>query len=75
MTQKEPFELLYFTPGITAIINLDDQSYSLNPEVIYTGFTNWELRLRYSHIEGGRFTEYGEKSNASKLELRVRYYF
>ena len=75
MIQKEPYELLYYTPGITAIFNLDDQSYSLNPEMIYTGFTNWNLRLRYSRIEGGRFTEYGGKSNASKLELRVRYYF
>ena len=75
MTQKEPFEVLYFTPGITAIINLNDKSYSLSPEAIYSGFTNWQLRLRYSRIDGGRFTEYGEKLNESKLELRVRYYF
>ncbi|MEA3363145.1 MAG: hypothetical protein U9Q61_07760 [Thermodesulfobacteriota bacterium] len=75
VTQKEPFDWLYFTPGITAIFNLDDESYSLSPEAVYTGFTNWELRLRYSYIDGGRFTEYGEKLNESKLELRCRYYF
>ncbi len=75
MAQKEPFQVLYFTPGITAIINLDDKSYSLSPEAVYSGFTNWELRLRYSHIAGEKFTEYGEKLNESKLELRVRYYF
>ncbi len=75
ITQKEPFDLLYFTPGITTIINLDDQSYSLSPEAVYTGFTNWELRLRYSHLDGGRFTEQGEKLNEDKLELRLRYYF
>jgi len=75
VTQKEPLDLLYFTPGITAILNVDDESYSLSPEAVYTGFTNWELRLRYSQINGGRFTEHGEKLNESKLELRVRYYF
>lgn len=75
VTQKEPFNLLYFTPGITAIFNLDDESYSLSPEALYTGFTNWELRLRYSQIEGGRFTEHGEKLNERKLELRIRYHF
>ncbi|MCF6265723.1 MAG: hypothetical protein L3J57_04135 [Desulfuromusa sp.] len=75
VTQKEPFDLLYFTPGVTAILNLDDESYSLSPETVYTGFTNWELRLRYSYIDGGRFTEHGEKLNGSRLELRCRYYF
>ncbi|MDX2495601.1 MAG: hypothetical protein QNK27_11620 [Desulfuromusa sp.] len=75
ITQKEPFELLYFTPGITGILNLDDESYSLNLEIVYSGFTNWELRLRYARIDGGRFTEYGEKLNENKLELRIRYYF
>ena len=75
MTQKEPFDLLYFTPGLTTIVNLDDSSCSLSPEAAYTGFTNWEIRLRYSHIDGGRFTEYVEKINEDKLELRLRYYF
>lgn len=75
VTQKDPFELLYFTPGVTTILNLDDNSYTLTPEAVYTGFTNWELRLRYSRIDGRTFTEYGEKINENRLELRVRYYF
>ncbi len=75
VTQKEPFDLLYFTPGFTAIVNLDDESFSLSPEAVYTGFTNWELRLRFSLLEGASFTEYGEKQNENKLELRARYFF
>ncbi len=75
VTQKEPFDLLYFTPGFTAIINLDDDSFSLSPEAVYTGLTNWELRLRFSLLEGSNYTEYGEKLNENKLELRVRYFF
>ena len=73
--QKEPFDLLYFTPALSAIINLDDDSYSLSPEAIYSGFTDWELRLRFSHIAGRGFTEYGEKLNEDKFELRIRNFF
>ncbi len=74
-TIKEPFDLLYLTPGITAIVNLDDQSYSLSPEAVYTGLTNLVFRLRFSLIDGENFTEYGEKINSNKLELRIRYFF
>lgn len=74
-TGKEPFDLLYFTSGITTLVNLEDQSYSISPEGVYTGFTNWEFRLRFSLINGGNFSEYGEKANSNKLELRVRYFF
>ena len=74
-TQKEPFDILYFTPGLTAIVNLDDFSSSITPELVYTGFTNWEIRLRFSYLSGGTSTEYGEKQNSNKLELRIRYFF
>jgi hypothetical protein len=73
--QKEPFDILYFTPALTTIVNLDDQSYSLTPELAYTGFTNWELRLQFVLLQGGAFSEYGEKLNENRLELRARYFF
>jgi len=75
INQKDPFDILYFTPGLIAILNLDDQSYSISPEILYTGFTNWELRIRFSFLNGGHFTEFEEKQNENKLELRVRYHF
>ena len=74
-TQKEPFDILYLTPGLTTIFNLDDESYSISPEVVYTGFTNWELRMRFTYLQGPSFTEYEEKMNSNKLEFRVRYFF
>ncbi len=74
-SQKEPFDILYFTPALTAIINLADNSFTLTPELIYTGFTNWEMRLRFSYLDGDSYTEYGEKQNSNKLELRLRYFF
>ena len=75
VNQKESFDILYFTPGLIAIVNLDDMSYSVSPELVYTGFTNWEFRLRYTRLMGSDFTEFAEKQNESKLELRLRYYF
>lgn len=75
ITQKEPFEILYLTPGLTTIVNLDDHSYTISPEAVYSGFENWELRLRGSLLNGGYFTENGEKQTSGKLEFRLRYFF
>lgn len=74
-SQKEPFDIVYFTPSITLIGNLADRSYSLSPELLYTGVTNLDLRLRATWLHGGEHSEFGEKQNARKLELMARYYF
>jgi len=75
ISQKEPFDILYFTPAVTCIFNIDDQSFSLAPELVYTGITNLELRLKAVVLAGETFTEYGEKANDYRIELRLRYYF
>jgi hypothetical protein len=74
-SQKEPFDILYFTPSATVIANLDDGSYSLIGELMYTGFGNVELRLRAAFNRGERLTEFGEKPVDARYELRLRYYF
>ncbi|NCO58903.1 MAG: hypothetical protein COX16_14425 [Deltaproteobacteria bacterium CG23_combo_of_CG06-09_8_20_14_all_51_20] len=75
VSQKEPFNILYFTPALTWILNLEDKSFTLSPEILYTGITNLELRAKGSVLVGDDFSEYGEKQNDYRLELRVRYYF
>jgi hypothetical protein len=75
VTQKEPFDILYFTPAITGIMNLNDKSVSISPELLYTGITNLELRLKGIALVGQNGSEYGEKANDYRVELRVRYYF
>ena len=75
ISQKEPFNILYFTPAITTIMNLNDQSLSISPELLYTGIKNLEIRLKAIGLLGGRGTEFGEKQNDYRVELRVRYYF
>jgi hypothetical protein len=74
-SQKEPFDILYFTPALTAIINLDDGSSTVTPELNYTGFTNWEVKLRFALLSGPQNSEYGEKQNGNKIELNIRYFF
>ena len=75
ITQKEPGDILYFTPAVTGIYNLDDQSFSLSPELLYAGWTNWEFRLKGTYLSGAQLTEFGEKANDYRVELRIRYYF
>ena len=75
VSQKEPFNILYFTPSINLIMNVSDKSFTLQPELLYTGFTNFEIRLRALGLFGAKNTEFGEKQNDYKFELRIRYYF
>jgi len=74
-SQKELFDILYFTPSATAIVNLDDRSASLIGELLYTGFADLELRLRAALNRGERLSEFGEKPVDARLELRLRHHF
>jgi len=75
ISQKEPFDILYFTPSLTGIFNVDDRSFSVGPELTYTGIKNLELRLKTTFLVGGSHTEFGEKQNDCRIELRARYSF
>ncbi|OHD67917.1 MAG: hypothetical protein A2W19_06620 [Spirochaetes bacterium RBG_16_49_21] len=75
VSQKEPFDILYFTPALTVMFNIDDLSFSLTPELLYTGVNNLELRFRYAFLWGGRNSEFGEKPADHRWDLRARYYF
>ena len=74
-SQKEPFDILYFTPAITSIMNLTDGSLTVIPEISYSPMTNLELRFRTPVLLGKNGTEYGEKQNDYRIELRLRYHF
>jgi hypothetical protein len=75
VSQSEPFDILYFTPSLTWIYNLNDRSFSITPELLYAPITNLELRLRTGFLVGSGDSEFGEKQNDYRIELRVRYYF
>ena len=63
---KEPYDFVYLNMGINSIVNLHDQSYSITPELIYTGLNNTEMRLRVTVLQGDANTEFGEKKMFKK---------
>ena len=75
VSQKEPFDFLYFTPWLTVIVNLHDLSCNLQPGMSYTPITNLELNFRVGIPIGPSGTEFGEKQDSVRPEFWVRYYF
>jgi hypothetical protein len=75
ISQKEPWNILYFIPSFTSIFNLTDKSFSLTQELLYNPITNLELRAKITVLLGKRGSEFGEKQNDFRLEFRGRYYF
>lgn len=72
---KEPFDWLYVAPALTAIVNLRDHSFSLTPEVTYTGIDNLELRARWVRLRGSAHSEFGARPVRSRLEAIARWSF
>ena len=72
---SEPFNWVYGAASVTAMVNLNDHSVQVTPEISYTGFPNWELRGRLSWLSGQAQTEFGEKASSARLEVYARYYF
>jgi hypothetical protein len=75
VTQPDALGVLYLTMGASAILNADDGSYQLLPEVQYKPTENLELRWLTNIQRGARHTEFGERQADVRLELRMRYFF
>jgi hypothetical protein len=75
ISQKEPFDILYFTPYLASVVNLRDSSFNLQPGLTFTPVTNFELNFRVGIPLGPDNTEFGEKPDAFRPEIWVRYYF
>lgn len=72
---EEPKDVLYLTAGLQVLANLEDDSFSVAPELSYEGFDDLQLRLRATLPFGGTNSEWGEKPNVYKIELQGRYFF
>ena len=72
---EEPNDILYLSAGLQILYNIQDESYSISPEVFYDKFENIELRIRTTFPEGDPLTEWGEKPNDYKIETEFVYYF
>lgn len=75
ISKKEPFNILYFTPSLTCICNINDASGSIAPQITYSPITNLELDLKTIYLFGDDNTEYGEKVHDYKVVASLTYYF
>lgn len=75
ITHKDPFDILYLTPSLAIIYNVNDNSCSITPGVGYSPVTNLELDLKAGILLGKSRTEYNEKINDTKIEISIKYYF
>ncbi|RZB32158.1 MAG: hypothetical protein SRB1_01777 [Desulfobacteraceae bacterium Eth-SRB1] len=75
VSQKEPFDILYFTPSVACIYNINDKSASITPQITYAPITNLEFDLKSTFLLGKDHTEFGEKLNDYKVYASVKYYF
>lgn len=75
VSQKEPFDILYLTPALTTIVSVADGSYSVAPEISYTGFKDIELRARAIYLGGGDDADFGARQNRRRIELLFRLFF
>lgn len=73
--QKDALGIVYFQPAITTMMNWQDRSYQVTPELLYTGINNLELRLRLFLLHGDNASDFGEKQLSHKLEFYTRYDF
>lgn len=72
---SEPFDWLYTTTALTTMVNLNDGSFQITPEISYTGFTNMEIRARAILLSKQRHTDFGEKLSGQRFEVYARYFF
>jgi hypothetical protein len=75
ITQKEPFDILYFNPSLIMLVNLDDYSSNIGLELLYTPVANLDLKVKFSVNQGDKKTEFGEKAGSGSLYVEAKYYF
>ena len=72
---SEPFNWLYTATALTTMVNMNDGSLQITPEISYTGFTNTEIRARAILLTNRRHTDFGEKLSRQRYEVYARYFF
>lgn len=75
ITQKDPFNILYWSVYFMDTFNLDDRSHQNSLGVIYTGFKNLELDFSIAKMSGDTTSEYGSKLIETYSWLQIKYSF
>jgi len=75
ISQPEPFDILYFTPSVFVLYNLNDKSEMIGGEFNYSRFENLNLKLKYNLMFGEEDSEFGEKISSNKISFLMEYAF
>lgn len=75
LSHPELFDILYFSPSIFVLYNVNDNSRLIGGEFGYSRFDNFNLRLKYNYLSGNLNSEFGGKINSKKLSFLVDYTF
>ena len=75
ISQPEPFNILYFTPSVFVLYNLNDNSEMIGGEFNYSRFNNLNLKLKYNMMFGEENSEFGEKISSNKISFLMEYVF
>lgn len=74
-TQKEPFNILYFSIYYKNMLNLQDKSHQDKIGFAYSFENNIELDLSYNINSGNKQSEFGKKSVEDFLWLKTTWFF
>ena len=75
LSQPEPFDILYFTPSVYILYNINDKSRMIGGELNYSRFENINLKLKCNLMLGDTDSEFGEKISSKKISFQVEYIF
>lgn len=75
ISQPEPFNLLYFTPSLFTIFNIQDRSFQLAAPLSYKPVTNFEFLFWPTLLIGVDGTEFGARQAHQLLDVWMRVYF
>ncbi len=72
---SEPFNLLYFTPSLYSIYNINDGSFLISASLSYKPVTNVEFILWPTILGGSRTSEFGGRILQERIEAWMRVFF
>jgi len=75
LTQPEPFELLYFTPSLAALLNIDDLSLCISSSLSYKPVNNFEIIVESRFYIGEATSEMGSKAQLFQIDFKLLFYF
>jgi len=75
LSWPEPFDIVDFTPAVSAVYSADDGSAMAAISLSYTPFTNFEVDMSPAIFLGPASSQYGSKPSATSLAMQAKFHF